>query len=192
MTTEKDPFDLHVEEMIEQYEPHEIEAALRARFDVQPIDRTSVEKLDLYLDQWVLTTLLRPYDSEGLVEMQRLCELAQSILEKSTQIADLRLIGGWDAYESLLESKRLQRNDIGLCDYDFARAATTITNLIQPMDIRQSELAAKLGVSIRRINTIVGAMEDRGRLIRYRDRGETWIGKNYNQTAKYHDRVGGM
>ncbi len=180
-TNQQDPFTIHIEEMIEQYEPHEIHAALVAIINsscilnptVSIVDISIIERIDLYLEQWTLTTLLRQHDTEGLEEMQRLCNQSIALLEQIDQQRIHHLRGRWKGFEALLEGKRLQQNHIGSCDYVFAKTATTITKLIKSSDIRQSELALKLGVSARRINTIVGTMEDRGQLIRYRDRGET-------------------
>lgn len=189
MTTEhKDPFAIHVEEMIEQYEPHEIHTALVAAVNKAPVfdpstspaDASLVQRLDLYLEQWTLTTLLRQKDTEGLGEMQRLVDVSITLLE----IVDLQqtypMLRRWEGFEALLEGKRLQLNpDDQLVDDAFVDTTTAIINMIKPVDIRQEELADKLGVSIRRIKTIVGVMEDRQQLIRYRDKGVTWVGKNY-------------
>lgn len=175
-----DWFSLHPEDVIERCEPADMLATLRPLKQLEPVQ---AQKLDPYLDEWTLTMLSRPHDAEGVQEMLSLCELAHGLLPKASESTPLR--HRWQAFESLLEGKRLRLQ---------AQASEPAAKLLQQdkvLDcvraapqgrIRQQDLAQELNLSKGRISQILGVLEDRGHITRQRQGRESWVSLLSSQT----------
>lgn len=173
-------FSLHPEDLIERCEPADMLAAIRS---LSQLDRTQMDKLDLYLDEWTLTVLVRPGDAEGVQEMLSLCEMAHDLASATPEAAPMR--HRWQAFESLLEGKRLRLQ---------AQASEPVAKLLQQDPVldciraaphgrmRQQDLAQQLGLSKGRISQILGVLEDRGHITRQRQGRESWVSLLSSQT----------
>lgn len=168
-----DWLSLHPEDLIERCEPTDMLAAIRS---LSQLDPTQMDKLDLYLDEWTLTVLVRPNDAQGVQEMLSLCEMAHDLAPTTPEATPMR--HRWQAFESLLEGKRLRLQ---------AQASEPVAKLLQQdpvLDgiraapqgrIRQQDLAQQLGLSKGRISQILGVLEDRGHITRQRQGRESWV-----------------
>lgn len=166
-------FSLHPEDLIERCEPADMLAAIRS---LNQLDHTQMDKLDLYLDEWTLTVLVRPGDAEGVQEMLSLCEMAHDLAPATPEAVPMR--HRWQAFESLLEGKRLRLQ---------AQASEPAAKLLQQDPVldciraaphgrmRQQDLAQQLGLSKGRISQILGVLEDRGHITRQRQGRESWV-----------------
>ena len=173
-------FSLHPEDLIERCEPADMLAAIRS---LNQLDRTQMDKLDLYLDEWTLTVLVRPGDAEGVQEMLSLCEMAHDLAPATPEAAPMR--HRWQAFERLLEGKRLRLQ---------AQASEPVAKLLQQDPVldciraaphgrmRQQDLAQQLGLSKGRISQILGVLEDRGHITRQRQGRESWVSLLSSQT----------
>lgn len=173
-------FSLHPEDLIERCEPADMLAAIRS---LSRLDHTQMDKLDLYLDEWTLTVLVRPNDAEGVQEMLSLCEMAHDLAPATPEAAPMR--HRWQAFESLLEGKRLRLQ---------AQASEPVAKLLQQDPVldciraaphgrmRQQDLAQQLGLSKGRISQILGVLEDRGHITRQRQGRESWVSLLSSQT----------
>lgn len=173
-------FSLHPEDLIERCEPADMLAAIRS---LSQLDHTQMDKLDLYLDEWTLTVLVRPGDAEGVQEMLSLCEMAHDLVPATPEAAPMR--HRWQAFESLLEGKRLRLQ---------AQASEPVAKLLQQDPVldciravphgrmRQQDLAQQLGLSKGRISQILGVLEDRGHITRQRQGRESWVSLLSSQT----------
>ena len=173
-------FSLHPEDLIERCEPADMLAAIRS---LNQLDHTQMDKLDLYLDEWTLTVLVRPGDAEGVQEMLSLCEMAHDLAPATPEAAPMR--HRWQAFESLLEGKRLRLQ---------AQASEPVAKLLQQDPVldciraaphghmRQQDLAQQLGLSKGRISQILGVLEDRGHITRQRQGRESWVSLLSSQT----------
>lgn len=173
-------FSLHPEDLIERCEPADMLAAIRS---LNQLDHTQMDKLDLYLDEWTLTVLVRPNDAEGVQEMLSLCEMAHDLAPATPEAAPMR--HRWQAFESLLEGKRLRLQ---------AQASEPVAKLLQQDPVldciraapqgrmRQQDLAQQLGLSKGRISQILGVLEDRGHITRQRQGRESWVSLLSSQT----------
>lgn len=173
-------FSLHPEDLIERCEPADMLAAIRS---LSQLDHTQMDKLDLYLDEWTLTVLVRPGDAEGVQEMLSLCEMAHDLAPATPEAAPMR--HRWQAFESLLEGKRLRLQ---------AQASEPVAKLLQQDPVldciraaphgrmRQQDLAQQLGLSKGRISQILGVLEDRGHITRQRQGRESWVSLLSSQT----------
>ena len=167
------PFSLHPEDLIERCEPADMLAAIRS---LSQLDHAQMDKLDLYLDEWTLTVLLRPNDAQGVQEMLSLCEMAHDLAPATPEAAPMR--HRWQAFERLLEGKRLRLQ---------AQASEPVAKLLQQDPVldciraapqgrmRQQDLAQQLGLSKGRISQILGVLEDRGHITRQRQGRESWV-----------------
>lgn len=173
-------FSLHPEDLIERCEPADMLAAIRS---LNQLDHTQMDKLDLYLDEWTLTVLVRPGDAEGVQEMLSLCEMAHDLAPATPEAAPMR--HRWQAFESLLEGKRLRLQ---------AQASEPVAKLLQQDPVldciraaphgrmRQQDLAQQLGLSKGRISQILAVLEDRGHITRQRQGRESWVSLLGSQT----------
>lgn len=173
-------FSLHPEDLIERCEPADMLAAIRS---LNQLDHTQMDKLDLYLDEWTLTVLVRPGDAEGVQEMLSLCEMAHDLAPATPEAAPMR--HRWQAFERLLEGKRLRLQ---------AQASEPVAKLLQQDPVldciraaphgrmRQQDLAQQLGLSKGRISQILGVLEDRGHITRQRQGRESWVSLLSSQT----------
>ena len=171
--TARCPFSLHPEDLIERCEPADMLAAIRS---LTQLDRMQMDKLDLYLDEWTLTVLVRPGDAQGVQEMLGLCEMAHDLAPDTPEAAPMR--HRWQAFESLLEGKRLRLQ---------AQASEPAAKLLQQDPVldciraaphgrmRQQDMAQQLGLSKGRISQILGVLEDRGHITRQRQGRESWV-----------------
>ena len=173
-------FSLHPEDLIERCEPADMLAAIRS---LSQLDHAQMDKLDLYLDEWTLTVLVRPNDAESVQEMLTLCEMAHDLAPATPEAAPMR--HRWQAFESLLEGKRLRLQ---------AQASEPAAKLLQQDPVldciraaphgrmRQQDLAQQLGLSKGRISQILGVLEDRGHITRQRQGRESWVSLLSSQT----------
>ena len=173
-------FSLHPEDLIERCEPADMLAAIRS---LSQLDHAQMDKLDLYLDEWTLTVLVRPNDAESVQEMLTLCEMAHDLAPATPEAAPMR--HRWQAFESLLEGKRLRLQ---------AQASEPVAKLLQQDPVldciraaphgrmRQQDLAQQLGLSKGRISQILGVLEDWGHITRQRQGRESWVSLLSSQT----------
>lgn len=162
--------DQHPDHLIERSEPAQALAWLREQ---AMLDAAALQKLDLFLHHWVLVLLQRPADSQGVLELMSLCQVA-----KARAPAEHPLRQRWQAFEDLLEAKRLLLDAAEAEPAAPLRHEAAIRQFIQAQPQQrasQTELAAHLGLSAGRVSQILGVLEGRGQVSRQRQGQQSWV-----------------
>jgi hypothetical protein len=167
--------DHHPDDLIERSEPSQALNWLRQQ---STLDEAALGKLDLFLHHWVLVLLQRPADAQGVLEMMSLCQVARS-RASATPGGDAEAMGQrWQAFEDLLEAKRLALSAAAATPAAPLRHEPAIRQFIeaQPQQrATQTALANHLGLSAGRISQILGVLESRGQVVRQRQGQENWV-----------------
>ncbi len=158
------------EVLADQSNPLELIAALRA---LSSLDSEQQETLDWVLTDWVMIVLARTSDLEGVVELHKLCRLAQSSLNDSASASPFRQ--RWGGFADLLEAKRLAIR---------ARTSPQTLELLQEPKIllqleqgeaKQSDFIQLLNLSAGRVSQVLAVLESRGKITRQRRGKESWV-----------------
>lgn len=163
-------FDRHPEDLAEQSEPAEALAALRT---LDELTQSQIIALDVYLNHWVLVLLLRPQDSDGILEVQQLCSLARVLAGTAAESEAARI--RWKAFSDLLEGKRnaLQVNATA-APFKLLHEETILQLAGQP-ECRQSDLIKELKLTAGRVSQLLGTLEAQGKIVRQRRGKESWV-----------------
>lgn len=120
---------------------------------------------------------------EGVLELHKLCGLAQSFLPEQETGAAGMAAGGpdafrarWSAFADVLEVKRLAIHvrSAGRV-MELLQEPAILERLAQDSEVAQSELAALVKLSPGRISQVLGVLEARGKVTRVKRGKENWV-----------------
>lgn len=167
--------DHHPDDLIERSDPSQALEWLRQQ---TTLDDAALGKLDLFLHHWVLVMLQRPTDAQGVLDLMSLCQVARS-RAAATPGGNAEAMGQrWQAFEDLLEAKRLALRAAAAEPVTPLRHEAAIRGFIQAQAQQratQTALANHLGLSAGRISQILGVLESRGQVVRQRLGQESWV-----------------
>jgi hypothetical protein len=167
--------DRHPDDLIERSDPSQALDWLRQQ---TTLDEAALGKLDLFLHHWVLVMLQRPTDAQGVLDLMSLCQVARS-RAAATPGGDTEAMGQrWQAFEDLLEAKRLTLRAAAAEPVTPLRHEPAIRQFIQAQAQQratQTALATHLGLSAGRVSQILGVLESRGQVVRQRLGQENWV-----------------
>jgi hypothetical protein len=175
-------FEKRPEVLADQSNPQEMIAQLR---DLADINTEQQETLDWVLTDWVMMMLSRPADVEGVVEMHKLCRLAQSSLDESESAPNFRQ--RWAGYADLLEAKRLAlRARTSPQSLELLQEPRILAELAQG-EVKQANFTDILNLSAGRVSQVLAVLESRGRITRTRRGKESWVSLMLTKTTGVAD-----
>lgn len=164
------PLDKRPEALTDQSNPEALIVQLRT---MSTLDARQKHRLDFALTHWTQQLVSRPFDLEGVLEMQDLCSLAQSLLDKSM---DAELYARWEGFTDVLEAKRLAiRSRSSSRRMELLQEGDILTRLQRDGQVSQSELANQLQLSPGRVSQVLAIMESRDQITRKKLGKENWV-----------------
>lgn len=163
-------FDRHPEDLAEQSEPADALAALR---QVEQLNARQMVALDVCLNQWVVMLIMRPSDREGVLELERLCNMAQSLAPPDVEAQ--RLCLRWKAFADLLEGKRHALQNLAIATPVKLLHEDEIISLGLGGEYKQSALTEKLKLSRGRVSQILSVLEAQNKITRERRGKDSWV-----------------
>lgn len=165
-------FEHCAEDLAALSSPAELAEALH---NCQQLDEAAQEKIDFVLIDWIMLTISRPLDLEGVLELHKICRRARNLLgdKPLEQAMALR----WQGFADVLEAKNLAIR------WAKSEAEAGNTLLHEPAileklaqgAVRQSEFVEFLQLSAGRVSQILAALEVRGKISRVKRGKESWV-----------------
>jgi hypothetical protein len=165
--------DTRPEVLADQSNPQELIAHLRT---LDKLNKMQLKSLDRVLAEWVVAALARSSDSDSVIEMHTLCNLAESFVSDSKSEEANRLGIRWIGFADLLDAKRLSmRAKSSLQSQELLQEPAILEQLRNKGEMTQSELGQALQLSPGRISQVLAIMESRAQVSRNRRGKENWV-----------------
>jgi hypothetical protein len=173
-------FEHCAEDLAALSSPAELAEALRG---CQRLDKAAQEKIDFVLIDWIMLTISRPADLEGVLELHKICRRARNLL--GDQPLEQAMAMRWQGFADVLEAKNLAIR--------WAKSEAEAGNelLHEPIilrklaegEMRQSEFIELLQLSAGRVSQILAALEVRRKISRAKRGKESWVSLLQGESA---------
>lgn len=165
-------FENCAEDLAALSSPAELAEALRG---CQQLDEAAQEKIDFVLIDWIMLTISRPADLEGVLELHKICRRARNLLGDSPQEQAMAM--RWQGFADVLEAKNLAirwAKDEAEAGNELLHEPRILQKLAEG-ETRQSEFIELLQLSAGRVSQILAALEVRGKISRLKRGKESWV-----------------
>lgn len=148
--------DMRPETLADVVNPALVEEALRGLEVMTDVQR---ETLVFALSYWMVQTIERPTDLEGVLLLDRICAIAIRLSGETTAASKFCI--KLETLRDLLETKR--QGIVARLSRQRPRQADKVIAILQTDGpLGQTALAAKLSLSLARTNQLMAVMEERG------------------------------